>query len=120
MRYHYERPKLYTSLYGEYYICNHPVYSECTLFRVENKGLAVIQQRFNPKTKHTFWSAVDPWLANELYLNPKFMEYFLKRGGECGTDGLYPTVTLRQMMWALRMKPLKRERWETVFDRTPI
>ena len=36
------------------------------------------------------------------------------------TDGLYPTVTIRQIMWALKMKPIKRERWETVFDRRNI
>lgn len=32
-------------------------------------------------------------------------------------DGLYPTVSVRQLMWGLKMKPLKRERWETCFDR---
>lgn len=31
-----------------------------------------------------------------------------------------PTVTIRQIMWALKMKPIKRERWETVFDRRDI
>ena len=34
--------------------------------------------------------------------------------------GLYPTVTIRQIMWALKIKPLKRERWETCFDRREI
>jgi len=27
---------------------------------------------------------------------------------------------VRQIMWALKMKPIKRERWETVFDRKEI
>ncbi len=119
MRYHYEKPQLYTQLYGEHYICNHPVYNHCTLFKIEDKGLAVIQQRFDPETKSTHWSEIDPWLANALYLHPQFMEYFNSRAKSC-TDGLYPTVTVRQMMWALRMKPIKRERWETVFDRAQI
>ncbi len=39
---------------------------------------------------------------------------------ESCTDGVYPTVTIRQIMWALKMKPLARERWETVFDRKNI
>ena len=39
--------------------------------------------------------------------------------GEC-TDGLYPTVTIRQIMWALKMKPIQRQRWETCFDRREI
>ena len=62
MKYHYEKPKIYSSMYGETYICNHPVY----------------------------------------------------------INGLYPTVTIRQIMWQLRMKPLPRKRWETYFDRKEI
>ena len=62
---------------------------------------------------------VDPWITDALYLHPDFREYFDARSGTC-TDGLYPTVTVRQIMWALKMKPIKRERWETVFDRREI
>lgn len=119
MRYHYEKPSIYLSMYGERYICNHPVYSACTLFRIGDKGLAVIQQRFNPDSKSTWWSELDPWLTDALYLHPKFRGYFDERSGKC-TDGLYPTVTVRQIMWAFKMKPIKRERWETVFDRRDI
>lgn len=36
------------------------------------------------------------------------------------SHGYFPTVTVRQLMWALRMKPLKKERWETSFDHVPI
>lgn len=119
MRYHYEKPSIYLSMYGERYICDHPVYSACTLFRIGDRGLAVIQQRFNPDNKSTWWGEVDPWLTDALYLHPKFREYFDERSGTC-TDGLYPTVTVRQIMWAFKMKPIKRERWETVFDRRDI
>lgn len=119
MRYHYEKPDIYLSMYGETYICNHPVYSRCTLFRIGSKGLAVIQQRYDEKTKHTWWSELDPWITDDLYLHPKFREYFDKRGGKA-IDGLYPTVTLRQIMWALRMKPVQKNRWETTFDRADI
>lgn len=119
MRYHYRKPDLYVSRYGETYICSHPVYDRCTLFTICNKGLAVIQQRFDPIEKRTCWTELDPWLTDDLYLNPKFKEYFDERAGTC-TDGLYPTVTIRQIMWALKMKPLPRERWETVFDRREI
>lgn len=119
MRYHYDKPKIYLSMYGKNYICEHPVYSQCTLFKINDKGLAVIQQRFNSDTKSTYWSEIDPWLTDSLYLHPNFKEYFDKRASEC-TDGLYPTVTIRQIMWALKMKPLKRERWETCFDRKEV
>lgn len=119
MRYHYQKPTIYLSMYGERYICNHPVYNSCTLFRIGKKGLAVIQQRLDVETKSTWWGEVDPWITDDLYLHPKFRSYFEGRAGEC-TEGLYPTVTIRQMMWALKMKPIPRERWETVFDRRDV
>lgn len=119
MRYHYEKPKIYLSMYGETYVCNHPVYSKCTLFRIGKKGLAVIQQKYDPSTKHTWWGEVESWLTDSLYLHPNFKSYFDERAGEC-KDDLYPTVSIRQMMWALKMKPLKRERWETCFDRRDV
>ena len=51
MRYHYEKPSIFLSMYGRTYICDHPVHNSCTLFEINNKGLAVIQQRFNEKEK---------------------------------------------------------------------
>ena len=119
MRYHYEKPTMPRTKFGRCYICNHPVYNSCTLFEIGEKGLAVIQQRFNKETKSTWWGEIDSWLTAEIYLHPKFKAYFDERAGTC-TDGLYPTVTVRQIMWALKMKPIKRERWETVFDRRDI
>lgn len=119
MRYHYEKPAMYMSLYGNVYICDHPVYSRCTLFQIDNKGLAIIQQRYDERTKKTYWSEIDPWLTDLLYLHPRFKEYFDKRSSEC-MDGLYSTVTIRQIMWALKIKPIPKERWETCFDRKNI
>lgn len=54
-----------------------------------------------------------------IYLNLGFKKYFDERA-KTATDGLYPTVTVRQIMWALKLKPIKRKRWETVFDRKDI
>ena len=119
MRYHYQKPDIYRSMYGETYICNHPVYDRCTLFKIGQNGLAVIQQRFNPHTKTTWWGEVDTWLTDALYLHPGFKKYFDSRCRKC-MDGLYPTVTIRQIMWALKMKPIQRQRWETCFDRREI
>jgi hypothetical protein len=119
MRYHYEKPDIYLSTYGTTYVCTHPVYDKCTLFQINNKGLAVIQQRFDKETKATWWDEIDPWLTDLIYLHPKFKEYFEERSGEC-TDGLYPTVSIRQLMWALKLKPIPKERWETCFDRRNI
>lgn len=119
MRYHYEKPTTYLSLYGITYECDHPVYDRCTLYLIDRRGLAVIQQRYDAETKLTSWGEIDPWLTDELYLHPGFKEYFEERAGE-SIDGLYPTVTIRQIMWALKLKPLPKERWETTFDRRDI
>ena len=106
-------------MYGHTYNCNHPLYNECTLFKINDKGLAIIQQRFDKSTKCTWWSEINPWLTDTLYLHPGFKDYFDSRSGTA-QDGLYPTVTIRQMMWALKIKPIKKERWETCFDRRNI
>lgn len=119
MRYHYEKPEFYTSMYGETYRCDHPAYDRCTLYRIGNKGLAVIQQRCD-EFKRTMWTEIDDWLRDPLYLHDGFYEFFKERAGECTDEGLYPTVTIRQIMWALKMKPIPRARWETVFDRRDI
>ncbi len=119
MRYHYNIPNIYLSMYGKTYICEHPVYSSCTLYKIGENGLAVIQQRFDNDTKSTRWTEIDPWVVDDIYTNPNFKAFFDERSGEA-KDGLYPTVTVRQIMWALKMKPLKKERWETTFDRRNI
>ena len=119
MRYHYEKPTIYSSMYGIKYICDHPVYDTCTLYKIGDRGIAVIQQRLDTTSKSTYWDAIDPWLTDTLYLHPKFKEVFDERAKE-GRDGLYPTITIRQLMWRLKMKPIPRERWETCFDRKNI
>lgn len=119
MRYHYEKPSVYASIFGKTYECDHPVYNKCTLYLIDKKGLAVIQQRYDETTKHTYWTDIDPWLTDLLYTHPRFKSYFDERASE-SVNGLYPTVSIRQIMWALKIKPLPRERWETCFDRKVI
>lgn len=119
MRYHYERSERLLSVYGTPYICDHPVYSVCTLFTIGKRGLAVIQQHYRPYDKCTWWGEIDEDLRDALYLHPGFLTFFEARAG-LPANGLYPTVTVRQIMWALKMKPLKKEPWETVFDRRDI
>jgi hypothetical protein len=86
---------------------------------MDNRGLAVIQQRYRQDSKETWWGELDPWLTDELYLHPDFKKLFDERSGTA-SNGLYPTVTIRQIMWALKMKPIRKERWETCFDRRSI
>lgn len=100
-------------------MCNHPAYKSATLFKISNKGLCAVQQYFNPVTKCTYWGPIARWLNDKLYLHDGFKKFFDARA-DIVHDGFYPTVTIRQIMWALKMKPLKRERWETAFDRRII
>lgn len=116
MRYHYILPHFYTHVTGKTYECDHPVYSRCTLYIIGKKGLAVIQQRYDPETKSTTWAEIDPWLIDEIYTHPRFKRYF-DQHSSLPENGLYPTVPIRKVMWALRMKPLQKDIWETVFDR---
>lgn len=73
MRYHNLPPENWTNYYGQTYRCNHPVYRISTLYLDHEKGLCVIQQRFNEKTKSTTWSAIDPWLNDKIYLHTRFI-----------------------------------------------
>ena len=120
MRYHYEKPDIFSSMYGETYYCDHTAYNTCTLYKIGKKGLAVIQQRYDPLTKKTWWTHIDDWLTDELYLHPGFKKFFDERADVISDDDFYPTVTIRQIMWALRMKPIPKQAWETVFDRRDI
>lgn len=109
MKYYYQKPDLYFRLYGEHIDLDHPVYKAGTLYLQEDKGLVVVQQKF--ELGYSFWDSLDQWLANDIYLNSNFPEYFAKN---C-TEAPYPIVQIRKLMWALRMKPLKREFWEEYF-----
>lgn len=119
MRYHFEKPIYYESHYGEHYECNHSLYSHGTLYKIGEKGIVVIQQRFDPNKKITWWDEIDPWITDPIYLHPSFRMIFDEYAKPC-EKGLYPTMTVRQIMWSLKMKPLPKERWETVFDRKDI
>lgn len=111
MRY-YEEPRNKKPIYGEIYICDHRLYNRCTLYSEGEKGLAVIQQRF--VNKKTYWDCIDPWIANDIYLNENFSKFFRKNADK-PHKGLYPTICVRQIMRALGMPPLRKEFWETRF-----
>lgn len=117
MRYHYKYPDIQIPTFGETYICNHPIYIAGTLFRNGSLGLILIQQRF--EERKTFWGPIDACLANDIYVHKDFRKLFHEYAG-MQTDGYFPTITVRHAMHWLKMKPLKKERWETCFDRTII
>ena len=116
---YYKQPKEFKVTKGVIYKCDHIVFTSCTLYLQGNHGLCVIQQRFDRRAKRTWWSEIDAWLVDDIYNQKTFGDYFKLRSGE-RVDGLYPTVTVRQIMHSLGMRPLPKEPWETVFDRKEI
>lgn len=111
MKYYYEKPDEWVGA-GEIYECDHPMYHRCTLFRSGSVGLAVVQEKYNKRIKARWWSSIEPWIAGDIYLNKRFEMYFIDHAKAPDENGLYPTYTVRQVMWALRMKPLRKEEWE--------
>ena len=90
------------------------MYNSRTLYLIGNKGLAVIQQRYDEETKSTFWTEIVPWLVDALYLNDNFKAFFDDRAGP-GTDGLYPTVTIRQLNVGIENETTKERTMGNMF-----
>lgn len=105
MKYYYQKPDLYSPLYGERIELDHPVYKFGTLYSKDNIGIIVVQKRFD--CKYCYWDSIDSWLANDIYLNPHFPIYF-----EQNATTERPIIEVRKLMWALRMKPLPKQYWE--------
>ncbi len=112
MRYFTEKPANAVITRRYKYKCDHPIYSECSLIKIDDFGLSIIQKRFNAKLKIFWYGAADSWLIDQIQMHKGFESYFTKHAGEC-QNGLYPTITVRQIMWALKMKPLKKSWWES-------
>ena len=107
MKYYYQKPNIIPDqLYGETIVLDHPIYKMGTQFIQNGSGLVIVQKRFT--AKYAYWDKIDPWLANDIYCHPKFQEYFLKNS----RSENFPIIPIRQVMWALRMKPLEKEFWE--------
>lgn len=111
MKYYTEKHEVVGDLRANTYSCNHPLYDKCTLYLDGSKGLAIVQQRFNKRTKSFYYSPIDIWLINDIYNNPLWQDYFDEHAGVMQND-IYPTVHLRSCMYALKMKPLRKEEWE--------
>ena len=110
---YYQKPATWKGDKGRLYYCSHPLYNKCTLYFDGEKGLAVIQQRFDPITKYTWWSNLDPWLVDDIYNAPDFHDYFEQHATPRAE--LYCTVTVRQIMRAVGLPPMKKEAWESRF-----
>ena len=89
------------------YKIDSPIADRCTMFIELDRGLGIIQQRYNEKFKYTWWGPVDRNLADDIFNHPDFMEYFNDNAGKI--------VEVRKVMWALRMPKMPKQAWETRF-----
>ena len=111
MKYYSQKPDICVQVFGEPIELDHPIYKSGTLYLENGKGLIVTQKHFIKERKECFWGTVECWISNDIYLNKNFPEYFFQNASEKD----YPIIELRKIMWALRMKPLKKENWELYF-----
>ena len=111
MKYYYERPETWTVNSGTIHTCDHPIYSKCTLYLKDGRGVAIVQKRFSKKTKTFWWGPIDPWLVDDISSQKGWANWFDKNA-DGPIDDIYPTFTIRKVMWALRMKPLPRDPYE--------
>lgn len=109
MKYFYEKPDICKQVFGRTIVLDHPVYRRGTLYLENGVGIIVVQQRFG-SAKYAYWDAIDPWLANDIYLNKNFPYFFSHNASK-----EFPIFQVRKLMWALRMKPIPKEDWEDYF-----
>lgn len=98
-----------------YYQCSHPLYNACTLYLDDkNNGIAVVRKHFSYATKAMKFIPIDWALADEIANSEYLEEYFKEHATQPTPSGLYPTINLRKLMWALKMKPLPKDDWEKI------
>ena len=112
MKYFYEPPEKWNRVGWRQVCCNHEMFNRCTLYLKNGLGIMVVQKHFNETTKASWWGCVDPPIAHDIYNHERFASYFERYATPPDRSGLYRVIQLRKLMWALRMKPLKKEFWE--------
>ena len=52
------------------------------IFLLYDKGLSVIQQRYDPKTKYTLRTDIDKVYVDDIYLNKNFFDLYSDKSNE--------------------------------------
>lgn len=93
---------------------DHPMYNVGTLFFMDgsNKGLIIVQKRFNADSKVMWYGPIDSYLTKSIGESEHFDTYFNENAREKDSDGHFPTYHLRSVMHALHMKPIPKADWE--------
>lgn len=111
MRYHYIS-KNSIRKFGKRFEHDGSFFKSATLYAIRGMGLLVVIKRFDKVSKDYYYEELPPDVANDIYINENFKEYFIQHADYPDRYGLYPVVNVRKLMWALRMKPLEKEWWE--------
>ena len=98
---------------------NNSMVMTCTLYEANGFKLGIVQQKRDNLTGFSFhWGPIrSKKLAADIFVNNNFPKIFSEWAKKPDENGEFPITTVRKLMWALRMKPLPKERWETTFDR---
>ena len=111
MRYFYE-PVEAEPEFGIIYHCDDELFDLGTLYLSDNIGLIVVQFQIDPVNKTFKFGPIDPGLANDIFKQPGFREFFLRFADKPDGARRYPVMNVRKVMWSLRMKPLRKDSWE--------
>ena len=116
MKYFYEEKRDDRKLSGIIYIhrAGSFLFSDGTLFLKDGKGLIVVRKYFDKVRKICYYGPISRGLANDIFTHERFCEVFADYAHKRGKDG-YPFIDVRKFMWALRMKPLKKDIFEFFF-----
>ena len=118
VKYYYEKPEKWSRDGWFVAKCEHPLCNRCTLYSDGIRALAIVQEHYDPNTKARWWGSLDPWLAGDICDNPNFGAFFDDSAFLVDNNIEFPVFTVRTVMWNLRMKPLKKESWETTIDKS--
>ena len=98
--------------FGIIYHCDDEIFDLGTLYLSDNIGLIVVQTKFDPVNKCFTLGPIDTRLANDIFHQKGFREFFLKFAAKPDGAGRYPVMNVRKIMWSLGMKALHKESWE--------
>lgn len=113
MRYYYElNTELDIPKYSILYHGPFEFFDLGTLYLIDGLGLIVVMPEFNRVDKTIKFGPLPPSLANDIYEQPGFREFFLRFAQPATPSGEYPVMNVCKIMWSLRMKPLRKMDWE--------
>ena len=112
MRYYYEPTNDTEIKYATFYHPPNELFDLGTLYYYDGMGLVIVQLEYDPLNKSYHFGPIPPGLANDIFEQPGFREFFLRFAKPSTPNGEYPVMNVRKVMWSLRMKPLRKRDWE--------